>query len=67
MTSDEARVLRFLLRYPLSWHGFALSMTKTVKRLENHGLIVVCRHGPRDMQVKLALPCSDYLQSQEGS
>lgn len=39
MSREQARLLRFALRYPDQWHGYGKDCRECLKGLERHGLI----------------------------
>lgn len=36
MSKEQARLLRFMLRYPCEWHSYAPSMRRTLYTLQGH-------------------------------
>ena len=41
MTLEQARLMRFALKYPAGWHSYGADVTPTVRRLASHGLLDV--------------------------
>lgn len=61
MTSEEARLLRFAIRYPNTWHSFARGQAQRTRtalvRLEVAGAIDIDRNRPpAQWQFRLARP-----------
>lgn len=54
MTSEQARLLRFAIRYPNSWHSYAPSIYPVIRTLEAWGDLIEVNRETKHF--RLALP-----------
>lgn len=53
MSQNQARLMRFVIRYP-GWTSLQSDTLATARTLEAHGLIEIVRHGVGNYQMRLA-------------
>lgn len=60
MSREQARIMRFMLRYPDDWHMVCKQAHKTIKQLTERGLVCYRFDESGDMLARLAI--GEYAQ-----